>query len=530
MNVRIRRLGVALGVLYLLLFAQLNRVQFFGAERLQDNVNNSRGLVREFGRERGRMITADGVIVARSVEVGEPVDFVREYPEGELYAHISGYQSLNVASTGLEREFNDELAGSPIDQQFQTFADVFRDRDTTATLRLTLRHDVQEAARSALGDRNGSVVALDPRTGAIIAMWTWPSFDPNLIADPDGAAANDSYETLLADPDDPLLAKAFREVFFPGSTFKLVTASAGVESGVIGAFDPVFDVTDSYDPIPSGSPISNFAGSSCGGDLIEILRASCNTAFAEMGAEWIGPEQMVTAAEAFGFNHTPPIDLPNAAGSRFPTDFGAYLADVEFYRGAEDDPVEGDPGEGDEGEVDGGITLANGTVPVHENTARLAQASIGQNDVAATPLQMALVAAAIANEGLIMAPHVVGSQTAADGSVYDTTNPEVWRAAMSRGTAQVLHSAMINVAVNGTARNLAVPGLTVGGKTGTAQLGTDPPNSHAWIVGFAGPPGQPAEIAVAVIVEAQEGASEQTGGRVAAPIGRAVIEAYFSIN
>ncbi len=526
MNVRIRRLGVAFGVLYLLLFAQLNRVQFFGAERLQDNVNNSRGLVREFGRQRGRMITADGVIVARSVEAGEPVDFIREYPEGELYAHISGYQSLNVAATGLEREFNDELAGSPIDQQFQSFSDVFRDRDTTAALRLTLRHDVQEAARTALGDRKGSVVALDPRTGAIIAMWTWPSFDPNLIADPDGAAANNAYETLLADPDDPLLAKAFREVFFPGSTFKLVTASAGIESGAVGAFDPVFDVTDSYDPIPSGSPISNFAGSSCGGNLIEILRASCNTAFAEMGAEWIGPDEMVTAAEAFGFNHTPPIDLPNAAKSRFPTDFGAYLADVEFYRGSADAGAEGVEGV----EASEEPSLANGAVPVYENTARLAQAAIGQNDVAATPLQMALVAAAIANEGVIMAPHVVGSQTAADGSVYDTTNPEVWRAAMSRGTAQVLHSAMINVAVNGTARNLAVEGLTVGGKTGTAQLGTNPPNSHAWIVGFAGPPGQPAELAVAVIVEAQEGASEQTGGRVAAPIARAVIEAYFSIS
>ncbi len=529
MNKRIRHLGVTLGVLYLLLFVQLNRVQFFGAERLQENADNSRGLVREFGRARGQILTADGVILAHSVEIGEPVDYRREYPEGDLYAHITGYQSLNVASTGLEREYNEELAGEPVEQQFRSISDLFQDRDTTATLRLTLRHDVQEAARTALGDQLGSVVAIDPRTGAIIAMWTWPSFDPNLIADPDGGAANTAYQALLADPDDPLLAKSFREIFFPGSTFKLVTAAAGVDSGAIGVSDPVFETTDTYQPIPAGAPIGNFGGSSCGGDLIEVLRVSCNTAFAEMGAEWIGPDQMVTTAEAFGFNRKPPIDLPSAATSVFPTDYGAYLADVESYRWPADGADGIDPGATDDSSSEG-TTLANGTVAVHEDTARLAQASIGQNDVAATPLQMALVAAAIANDGIVMTPHVVASLTATDGSVYDTIEPEVWRAAMSPGTARVLASAMENVALNGTARNLAVEGLTVGGKTGTAQLGTDPPNSHAWIVGFAGPPGGAPELAVAVIVEAQEGASEQTGGRVAAPIAKAVIEAYFAID
>ncbi len=553
MNTRIRRLGVALVVLYLLLFAQLNRVQFFGAERLQENVNNSRGLVREFGRARGQILTADGVVVARSVEVGEPVDYRREYPEGELYAHVAGYQSLNVASTGLEREYNDELAGTPIEQQFQSFGDLFSSRDTTATLRLTIRHDVQEAAREALGDRRGSVVALDPRSGEIVSMWTWPSFDPNLIADPDGAAANGAYEALLADPDDPLLGKAFREVFFPGSTFKLVTAAAGVENGLVGAFDPVFEATDAYEPIPAGFPIGNFGGSTCGGDLMEVLRVSCNTAFAEMGAEWVGPDAMITAAEAFGFNHVPPIDLPSAARSRFPTDFGDYLADVAFYRYSDADEDAGGvsagsdaaasdesatapatPGDdtatpGDDTATPGDNTApANSNVSVHEDSARLAQASIGQNDVSATPLQMALVAAAIANDGVVMAPHVVRTLTAADGSIYDEIEPDVWRVAMSAGTARVLFDAMVNVAENGTARNLAVEGLVVGGKTGTAQLGTEPPNSHAWIVGFAGPPGSPPELAVAVIVEAQEGASEQTGGRVAAPVARAVIEAYFA--
>ena len=221
MNLRIRRLGVVLTVLYLVLFLQLNRVQFFGAERLQDDVNNTRGLIREFGRARGPIITADGVLVARSVEYDGSVDFRREYPEGELYAHITGYQSLNVEAVGLERSYNDELAGDPIDQRFASLGDLFVDRNSTATLTLSIRDDVQRVAAEALGDRKGSVVALDPRTGEIIALWTFPSFDPNPLADPDGTVANAAFDALVADPNTPLLAKSYREIYFPGSTFKL---------------------------------------------------------------------------------------------------------------------------------------------------------------------------------------------------------------------------------------------------------------------------------------------------------------------
>jgi len=538
-NRRITRLGVALGVLYLVLFAQLNRVQFFGAQRLQDNPINSRGLIREFGQERGQILTADGVVVARSVPSDGSFDNVREYPEGELFAHVVGYQSLNVGATGIEREYNDELAGLKLEQQVQSFKDLFRRRDSTATLTLTIRDDVQRVARDALGDRRGSVVAIDPRTGEILALWTWPTFDPNPLASSDGAAANQAYEDLLADSSDPLLAKSYRELFFPGSTFKLVTATAALGTDRVTATSPIMPASNSYQPIPAGRPIANFAGETCGGDLLEILRVSCNTAFAEIGAEWVGPGAMVATAEAYGFNSAPPIDLPAAAASRFPTDYGKRLADVQHYRGAPADGTEsnGDAASGDavpggDAPADGGNSpaieaLPNGTVGVYENTARLAQASIGQNDVAATPLQMAMIAAAIANDGLVMTPHVVSTVTAADGSIYSENKPRVWKVASSRAIAETMRNAMINVAATGTATRLAIPGYVVGGKTGTAQLGIDPPNSHAWIVGFAGPPDGPAEVAVAVIVEAQEGASEQTGGLVAAPIGRAVMEAIL---
>jgi penicillin-binding protein A len=518
MNRRIRHLGLAFVVLYTVLFAQLNRVQFVQAEAYRTNAGNIRPLLREFGQERGDIVTADGVVVAMSVPVeGGEVDFRREYPTGERYAHVVGFQSFNQGAFGLEREFNDRLAGDSVEQQFESVKDLFRERDTTGTVVMTLRDDLQQAAMEALGERNGSVVAIDPRTGEILAMWTYPSFDPNLLSGLDGSAVNEAYRSLLADPEDPLLAKAFREVFFPGSTFKLVTAAAALDNTQIGPNAPVFPTGDIYRPLPSGSPIRNFGNSTCGGNLREVLRVSCNTAFAEIGAEWVGPEAMVRTAENFGFNAAPPLDLPNVARSTFPTDYGAFLADLDFYRGNHDDP-------------DAPSVLLNGDTPIHENSAVLAQASIGQNDVKATPLQMAMVAAAIANEGLMMAPRVVSEIRAADGGNYERFEPSLWRVSMSPDAAEVLRDAMVNVAENGTARRMQVDGLVVGGKTGTAQLGSDPPNSHAWVVGFAGPPGGPAEIAVAVIVEAQPGASEQTGGTVAAPIAQAVISTAFGIE
>ena len=519
MNQRIRNLGLAFIVLYTVLFAQLNRVQFVEAEAYRTNAGNIRPLLREFGQQRGDIVTADGVVVARSVPVQDgEVDFRREYPTAERYAHVVGFQSFNQGAFGLEREFNDRLAGATVEQQFESVKDLFRERDTTGTVVMTLRDDVQQAAVDALGELNGSVVALDPRSGEILAMWTYPSFDPNRLSGLDGAAVNEAYQSLLADPEDPLLAKAFREVFFPGSTFKLVTAAAALDNTAIGPTNPVFPTRTVYEPLPSGSPIRNFGNSTCGGDLREVLRVSCNTAFAEIGAEWVGPEAMVRTAENFGFNATPPLDLPDAARSRFPTDYGAFLADLDVYRGDHDDDPEAPS------------ILPNGDTPIHENSAILAQTSIGQNDVKSTPLQMAMVAGAIANGGLMMAPHVVSEIRSADGSSYEAFAPSLWRVATSPDTAEVLREAMVNVAENGTARRMRVDGLVVGGKTGTAQLGSNPPNSHAWVVGFAGPQDGPAEIAVAVIVEAQPGASEQTGGTVAAPIAQAVIRAAFGIE
>jgi peptidoglycan glycosyltransferase len=524
-NVRIRRLGVAFMVLYTLLFGMLNRVQFLQAEEYTEHVGNVRPQLRAYGEQRGEIITVDGVVAAFSVPVDNgDIDFRRVYPTDERYAHVVGYQSFNQGSFGLEREYNEQLAGERLDQQFDSVRDLFVERDTTGTVVMTLRDDIQQAAVEALGETRGSVVALDPRTGAVLAMWTYPSFDPNELSGIDGATVNANYQALLDDPDDPLLAKAYREIFFPGSTFKLVTAAAVIDSAGVSLTAPVWPDASVYEPLPSGSPIRNFGGATCGGDLLLLLQRSCNTGFAEIGAEWVGPDALTRTAENFGFNQPSPIDLPNAATSVFPTDYGNRLADVDFYRAGDFLPEGTDPVES------GGPILPNGDTPIHENSAILAQTAIGQNDVKATPLQMAMVAAGIANGGEIMTPHVVAEVRRADGTVYEITEPNLWRLATSPTAAGLLREAMVNVAENGTARNMRIDGLVVGGKTGTAQLGTEPPNSHAWVVGFAGPPGVPAEIAVAVLVEAQPGASEQTGGAVAAPIARAIIEAAFRIR
>jgi peptidoglycan glycosyltransferase len=500
-NRSIRQVAVVLLGLFLVLFVQLNRVQVLDAESLREHPANTRAVFRDFARPRGPITTADGVVVARSVAVSGPLERLREYPLGERYAHITGYLSLNVGSTGIERSYNDELTGRTSGQQLDRILDLFgADQDFTGEVVLTVRDDLQQAAQEALGQQLGSVVALDPRSGAVLASWSYPSYDPNRLSAHDGNAVNAAFAELQAASGTPLLEKAYREIYFPGSTFKVVTAAAGLGSGEITPTFPVFEQLDAYTPPLTTRPIRNFGGATCGGDLDELLRVSCNTGFAEMAAELLGPDPMVATAEDFGFNEAPPLDVPATAASRFPTDFGERL-------------------EAPTPEIPAGV---------YENTPTLAQAAIGQNDVAASPLHMAMVAGAIANDGVMMQPHLVGEVLDRTGDSIRSIDPESWRTATSPEVAADLRSSMIGVVQDGTARRLAVDGLEIGGKTGTAQLGTDPPSSHAWIVAFAGRPGAEPELAVAVLVQAQPGASEQTGGSVAAPIARAVIERYFA--
>jgi peptidoglycan glycosyltransferase len=486
-NRQIKWLGIGIVTCYLALFVQLNVVQVLRADDYNEDPTNVRAVLRDFAEPRGTIQTADGVVLARSVPSNDRFELQREYPEAELFGHVTGFFSIVFGATGVEKTYGEELAGRTTEQQLRSLSDLFVDHERTGDVTLTVRRDVQQVARQALGDQQGSVIALDPRTGELLALWSFPSFDPNLVANHDGEKAAENRDLLLLAPGNPLRAASYQDRFFPGSTFKVVTSSAGVESGRVTVDEPNYPVATEYVPPQTTRPLANFGGEACGGTLFEILRVSCNTAFAEMGAETLGPEIMVERAEAFGFNEAPPIDLPAPATSVFPTDF-------------------------------------------EQNLPALAQSSIGQNDVQATPLQMALVAAAIANDGVIMTPHVLREVRDVDGDVIETYEPEPWRQAVSAATAQVVHDAMLVVAQQGTATAAQVPGYEVGAKTGTAQLGTDPPSSHAWMIAFAGPPGQDPTVAVAVIVEAQPGVSEVTGGRVAGPIVQQVLAAVLDIQ
>lgn len=500
MNRQIKRVGAALVVCYLALFVQLNLTQVVRAPSLNARPDNTRAIERDLNRPRGDIVSADGQLVAHSVETAGRFRYQRTYPMGDLFAHVAGSYSFLFGSDGVERTYDEELAGRTASLRFGGFTDPFRSDPNVGTVALTIDSRVQRAAADALGARPGSVVALDPRDGSVLALWSYPTYDPNLPSSNDATVARAFREALAENPDKPTLARSYRERFFPGSTFKVVTAAAGLESGRVSVDAPTYPTARGYQAPLTTRSISNFGGSSCGGTLAEILQVSCNSAFAEMGAETLGPEPLIDQARRMGFGDAPPIDLPGAVRSVFPDDFGKRLRPGR------------DPGDAD----------------IYEDTPGLAQAAIGQGNVSATPLQMALVAASVADRGTVMAPHVVREVRDRTGRAVRTVTPEVWRTAASAATADTLRQAMIGVVTDGTAQRLAVPGREVGAKTGTAQLGTDPPRSHAWVIAFAGDPGSPPTVAVAVIVEGQPGASEQTGGRVAAPIAKAVIEAVLA--
>lgn len=480
MTAQIRKVGVALLVLFVALFVKLNALQVFGAERLANHPGNTRVAVRDFSRARGQILSADGTVVAKSVPSDDAFERQRQYPEGDLFAHVTGFFSFTYGATGVERTYGDELAGR--DLGIRNLKDVLVERTVTGEVTLTVDKNLQAVARDQLGKRKGAVVAVDPTSGAVLAFWSYPSFDPNALAGHDAKTVQAAFDAANADVNKPMHARAYRETYPPGSTFKVVTSAATLERKPELA-------TKSYPPLReldlprTNSNLPNFGGGQCGGTLTDLLRVSCNTGFAQMGLD-LGPEALSAEAGDFGFNERPPIDLPAPATSRFPEP-------AAFDR---DEPA-------------------------------LAKSAIGQQDVRATPLQMALVAAGVANGGTVMSPHVMGQVKDSDGNVIRSYEPKPWKQATSPEAAAQLRDLMLNVVARGTGTRAQVAGATVGGKTGTAQTVGD--NAHAWFIGFA--EGNNRKVAVAVIVESQPEVSEATGGRVAAPIAGAVMKAALGL-
>jgi peptidoglycan glycosyltransferase len=486
MNRQIRLVGIGIMVLFAGLFLQLNWLQIVHAPALEANPLNSRAVVKEFTAKRGDIVSADGTALATSVPTNDQFKYLRKYPTGALFQQITGFFSFTYGADGAERTYDKVLTGtrSPfkLPTSLSQLRNLLTNRDQSQSITLTVLDKLQKVAQAQLAGRDGSVVALDPKTGAILAMYSNPSFDPNLLSGHDQAQVRANYQALTAKPG-VLAPGAYRQRFFPGSTFKIVT------SGAVFDHQPALATkvypTLSALPLPqTTNELHNFGGESCGGQLPELFTISCDTGFGQIGLD-LGGVALHNEAEQFGFNRTPPIDLPFPAQSSFPTAASFVL-----------------------------------------NQPGLAFSAIGQQDVQATPLTMAMVAGAVADGGTIMTPHVLGHVTNSQNQVVSTYQPKPWLQATSAATAGQLSQLMQSVvnSPQGTGTAAQIPGVAVAGKTGTAQTGTG--RIDAWFVAFA--PAANPTIAVAVTLLNQPSANEYTGGRLAAPIAKAMIEAYLN--
>ncbi|WP_425307724.1 penicillin-binding protein 2 [Ammonicoccus fulvus] len=479
MNRPIRRVAIVALIMFALMLGNQTFTVIFRQDALNNHPTNRRTRDEEFAQDRGPILVGQTQI-ARTDPVDDAFRFQRVYPEGRMYAPITGYYSYDQGRAGLEASYNREMAGTADSQFANRFLDSLTGQvPTGASIETTINAAAQKAAYEGLGDRKGAVVALDPRTGAVLALVTTPSYDPNLIADHDLAAARESYIDLNDDSDRPMANRAAREIYPPGSVFKLVTAAAALENGMTTT--TLVDSPAQLRLPQTSVDLGNQAD--CGGTQVTIeqaLKVSCNTAFANI-AMTLGPDTMRSQAEKFGFGSRPLAEL-NAVASRYPEN------------------------------------------PDRPSTALT---GIGQHDVATTPLQMAMVTAAIANDGQLFEPHLVARIRSQNLNVISTTRPRLQSQPLQRTNAQSLAKMMVTVVNEGTGTNARISGHTVGGKTGTAQSAPDRP-PYAWFTSYAlDRSGQPV-VAVAVFVEdADVPRSEVGGNRVAAPIARDVMEAVL---
>jgi len=480
MNAPLRRVAVAVMVMFGLLLLNTNYLQVVRAADLRDDASNPRLILEEYSRERGPILV-DGKPIAASVETEDRLKYKREYAEGPLYAPATGFYSIVYGASAIEAESNSILAGTDDSLFVRRVIDQFTGEQVKGgSVQLTLNPRAQKVAFDALDGRKGAVVALDPSTGAILAMVTSPSYDPNVLSSHDTAAVRAAFEGLNSDPAKPMLDRSTKETFFPGSTFKLVTAAAALESGRFQRNSEVNNAAQ-LDLPQTSSNLPNFDGQPCqpGGraTLEDALKRSCNAAFGQIGLD-LGADALREQAEKFGFNRT--FDVP--------------------------------------------MTSARSLFPAELNAPQTAQSAIGQFDVRATPLQMAMVAAAIGNRGVLMNPFLVQEVRAPDLSVLDRTDPDEVGEAISPQTADTLAEMMVTVVEEGTGSNARIDGVRVGGKTGTAQQGGDR-KPHAWFVSLA--PVDDPLVAVAVVLENGGGAPEVSGNELAAPIARAVMRAVL---
>jgi peptidoglycan glycosyltransferase len=482
-NKELKRISVVVLLMFIALFMSSSVIQVVAADGLRSDTRNVRTLYDSFSAQRGPILIG-GVPIAQSNPVDDNFSYLRVYANGPLYAPVTGYFTLNQGNTGIEGALNDYLSGTSNAQFFEQINSILTGQPAKGdAIELTIDPTVQQAAWDALGENSGAVVAIDPKTGAVLAMVSKASFDPNLLAAHDTDVVLDAYHTLDADPAKPLVNRAIAgDLYTPGSVFKLVVAAAAIDSG---SYTP-----DSEFPNPptltlpgTNSVITNSEGGACGGTptvtLATALRLSCNIPFAQLGLA-LGHDTIEKKAKELGFESSLEIPMPSTPS----------------------------------------------VYPQTDSDAQQMLSSFGQASVRVTPLQIAMVSASIANGGVLMQPTLVESILAPDLTVRQELQPTVYNTPMTSETAATLTEMMINGVANGVASNARISGVAVAGKTGTAENGKGEPYT-LWFTGFA--PADDPQVAVAVVVENGGGLGRSGfGNTVAAPIAKKVLEAVLN--
>ena len=478
MNKELKNVSIVVLLMFVALFGSGTFITAFQADELRADSRNVRTLYQSFSAERGPLLV-DGTPIAQSTPVDDDFKFLRTYPNPELYAAVTGYFTLNQGNAGIEGSLNDVLSGTADSQFLDQLNSIFTGKNPKGSaVELTIDPVVQQAAWDALGERTGAVIAIDPKTGGILAMVSKPSYDPNVLASHDTSAVISAYDQLLAAPGNPLFNRTISgDLYHPGSVFKVLVAAAALDSGTFTPETTVPNPATLQLPL-SDSVIHNANRSTCGpGDevtLANALRLSCNISFAQIGAA-VGEETIAQYAEEFGYGKR--IEVP--------------------------------------------MTASASNYPKGMDAPTLMLSSFGQSDVRVTPLQIAMTTAAVANGGVLMQPTLVESVIAPDLTVTQPFQPEVFSEPISAETAATLVQLMVDNVNNGVASSARISGVEVGGKTGTAQS-TEGALNTLWFTGFA--PANDPRIAIAVVVENESG----FGDTVAAPIARRVIEAVLS--
>ncbi len=484
MNKELKRLSVVVILMFAALFASSSIVQVFQADNLHDDSRNTRTLYDSYQIQRGQILLSNGQAIVTSKSDSDEYRFLRTYAQAETYAAVTGYFPVNGLPTGIEGALNSELAGTSSQQFFDRLQQTITGQDPEGdSVQLTIDPKIQQAAYDALGTQRGAIVVLNPKTGAVLAMVSKPSFDPNLIASHTTSSANGAYEKLLNQSPSPLVNRAIAgNLNPPGSTFKLVVAAAALESGKYTT-KSTFASPGSLKLPGSTTVIQNSQGEACGtgktATMALALSLSCNIPFAELG-EQLGSAAISAQAKKFGFGQK--LSIP--------------------------------------------LSVTPSVYPVTTDPAETMQSSFGQFDDRVTPLQIAMVSAAIANGGMLMKPNLVEKVLSPSLDTVQQMTPTTYSTPISSSTASDLKGMMLDSVDSGAATNARINGVEVAGKTGTAQNGTNDPYT-LWFTGFA--PANDPKAAIAVVVE-NGGGLGQTGfgNLVAAPIAKKVLEAVLN--